>query len=667
MPQEALTHAANAAIPLRILVVDDDPADLELCLQKLQRSEIPFEVDVARTRDEFVGKLRTGHERIDVILTDYRMNGWTGLDALAYVKTNYPEIPVILLSGTLGDELAVDCIKRGITDYILKDQMARLPSAVRRAQEERALREAEYRALLALRESEEHYRGLVQNATYGICRLTPEGRLLEVNPSLVRMLGFESADELLAEETTHSFYYDASVREALRRELLTRERCDKTVDWRRKDGKIITVRINGRLARSTPRDNGSARESVEVIVEDVTERLALEKQLVQSQKFEAIGQLAGGIAHDFNNMIGAILGWADLGLDECGPDSPLRRYFDKVHHQADRAAALTRQLLTFARRQLFEPRPIDINQTAVETVSLLEKVIGSNIEIRATLAPDLAVVRADPVQVEQVLMNLCINARDAMPNGGKLTIETFNVTLDGSFCASQTLAHPGPYVVLCVTDSGLGIDAATMDRIFEPFFTTKEVGKGTGLGLATVWGIVRQHNGFLQVQSELGKGSAFKIYLPADSSASAPVERPQVSTNATGGSETILIAEDHDGLRQMALEILGNLGYRTIVASDGEQALANFRAHRDRIDLALLDVMLPKMAGPEVYARLQKERPGLPVIFATGYSPDLELLQSVVARGLPVLQKPYTARDLGRKIRETLDQRYSSQAKALFL
>ena len=327
-----------------------------------------------------------------------------------------------------------------------------------------------------------------------------------------------------------------------------------------------------------------------------------------------------------------------------------------MRHQANRAAALTRQLLTFARRQLFEPRPIDINQIAVETVSLLDKVIGSNIEIRTTLAPDLAVVRADPVQMEQVLMNLCINARDAMPNGGVLKIETANTTLDERFCTSQPLAHAGAYVVLRVTDSGLGMDAATMDRIFEPFFTTKEVGKGTGLGLATVWGIVRQHNGFLQVESEVGKGSAFSVYFPADAGAPAPVERLQLAAPVRGGSETILVAEDHDGLRQVAIETLHNLGYRTIAACDGEEATALFSENRDGIDLALLDVMLPKLTGPEVYVRLQRERPDLPVIFATGYSPDLEPLQSVMKRGLPMLQKPYNPRDLGRKVRETLDQ-----------
>jgi len=394
-----------------------------------------------------------------------------------------------------------------------------------------------------------------------------------------------------------------------------------------------------------------------VTVENVTERFALEKQLIQAQKFEAIGQLAGGIAHDFNNMIGAILGWAEMGIDGTDPDSRLRRNFEKVHQQGKRAAALTRQLLAFARRQILEPRSVDLNQIAVETLSLLEKVLGSDIEIKATLSPDLAVVRADPTQVEQVMMNLCINARDAMPDGGSLIVETSNVKLDAQFCALQPLARPGEYAMLSVTDTGTGMDAATLDRIFEPFFTTKDLGKGTGLGLATVYGIVRQHGGFLQVFSEPGKGSTFRSYFPV-STTEAPVSRERVEDRGPvrGGSETILIAEDHEGLSQLAVETLTGLGYQVMLATDGEQALEDFRANRDRIALAVLDVVLPKLSGPEVYARIRAEKPDLPVIFSTGYSPDIAQLEKVQQEGLPVLQKPYSPRGLARKVRETLDQ-----------
>ena len=773
-------HSLPDSKPLRLLIVDDDPNDLELCLRNLKKSDLAYEAVTAGTREDFVRHLRD--RDFDVVLTDYRMKGWTGIDALSIVRETQPRTPLILLSGTLGDELAVDCIKSGVTDYILKHQMARLPVAIRRAQEEQALRDAEATAVRALRESEERYRvlvenapeaivvldgttarfvdcnehaldlfglsreellqrnpadlspeiqadgqnsadavrrnlslaipgrtvrfewlhrnsrgeeipceihllrlpseerslvrgsivdisdrkraeaalrqsearyhGLVNNSTYGIYWVTVEGKLLDANPALARMLGYDSVAELLTIGSSRELYVTPTDRDKLQAEYLLEGRIHATVEWKRKDSKPITVRLNGWQATDSER----GKPYVEVIVEDVTEHIALEKQLVQAQKFEAIGQLAGGIAHDFNNMIGAIIGWADMGVEETNAAPRLRRYFDKVRQQADRAAALTRQLLAFARRQILEPRNIDLNLTAIETLSLIEKVIGSNISIQANLAPDLAVVLADPVQVEQVLMNLCINARDAMPDGGALTVNTSNVTIDEEFCILQPLAHPGQYIMLAVTDTGTGMDAATLDRIFEPFFTTKEMGKGTGLGLATVYGIVRQHGGFLHVFSQLGAGSTFRVYLPVSRVASVPGPPVEDSKPVDGGSETLLIVEDHDGLRELAYETLVGLGYQVLLACDGEEAVREFRAHRDEIDLALIDVMLPKLNGPEIYARIRAEGCEIPIVFATGYSPDTTLLQKVREKGLPVLQKPYTPRDLARKVRETLDR-----------
>jgi two-component system cell cycle sensor histidine kinase/response regulator CckA len=645
-----LSREAADLRPLRVLIAEDDANDLELCLRGLRKSGLIFEATAASTRDEFVRKL--GEARFDVVISDYRMKGWTGMDALAAARKIAPETPVILLTGTLGDELAVECLKLGVTDYILKENMTRLPSALRRAREESEMRAAEMQAMAALRESEARYRGLVNNATYGIYWVTGDGGLLFVNPALVRMLGYESEQDLLGVRNSHLFYADPEVRDRVHGEYGRNGRVDAVVEWRRKDGKIISVRLNGRTVTEPSRKD----PCVEVIVEDVTERLQLEKQLVQAQKFEAIGQLAGGIAHDFNNMIGAIIGWADLGIEETDSGSRIRRHFEKVRQQADRAAALTKQLLAFARRQILEPRTIDLNQVAVETLGLLENVIGSNIEIKASLAPDLAVVRADPVQIEQVLMNLCINARDAMPEGGSLMVETGNATLDRDFCAFQPHAHPGAYAVLSVADTGTGMDRATLDRIFEPFFTTKELGKGTGLGLATVYGIVTQHGGFLQVHSEVGRGTTFRAYFPVSTEA-PKVETVRDRSPMRRGSETILIAEDHEALRQVAHETLVSLGYEVILAIDGEEAVRKFAANNGQIDLALLDVMLPKLSGTEVFARIREENPDLPVILSTGYSPDIALLDQVRQRGLPILQKPYSPHELARRVREALDRR----------
>jgi two-component system, cell cycle sensor histidine kinase and response regulator CckA len=641
--------AAPAAAALRILHAEHDRSDMQLCAQELKRSGLSFQLQTASTPTEFAEKLNA---EVNVVLADYRLPGWTGMDALAQVKKLGLDIPVILVTGTLGDGLAVECIKLGVTDYVLKDQLARLPLAIRRALKEKALRQAERQAATALRESEARYRGLVNHATYGIYWVTLEGEILHANPALVNMLGYDSEAELLRLSSSQALYNDHAALERLRSEYQAKGKADGRVEWKCKNGKIIAVDLHGRQIPSI----GDRKDCVEVMVEDVTERLALEKQLAQSQKFEAIGQLAGGIAHDFNNMIGAIIGWADLGMEETEGGARLHRHFEKVRQQADRAASLTRQLLAFARRQVLEPRSIDLNQTITETLSLLEKVLGSNIEIKTKLARDLPVVRADPTQIEQVVMNLCINARDAMPEGGALLIETQRVSFDQQFCDAQPFARPGYYCMVCITDTGTGMDAATLDRIFEPFFTTKEMGKGTGLGLATVYGIVRQHGGFSHVYSEVGVGTTFRVYLPMTPAMAAQAEKEADSRPVKGGSETILIAEDHEGLREIARETLANQGYRVLLVSDGERALREFQANRDRIDLVILDVVLPKISGPEVYARILAEKPETPVLFATGYSADMAMLQKIQDQNLPVLQKPYSPRDLAGKVRETLDQ-----------
>ncbi|MGH9747273.1 MAG: response regulator [Candidatus Acidiferrales bacterium] len=645
-------ETVGAASPIRLLQVEHEPDDVELCLRELRKSGLQFQVDTVATREEYVKRLL--ENTYDVVITDYRLPGWTGMDALAEIKQRKLNIPLILVTGTLGDRLAVECIKEGITDYVLKDQLARLPAALRRAREEKELRDAEIRALEAVRASDARYRGLVHNATYGMLWVTAGGDLLAVNPAFVRMLGYDSADEVLAIGNTAALYRDSAVRAKLTEKYTSSGRLDATVEWNRKDGKFITVHLSGRRVI----DPAQNTECAEVIVEDVTERLALEKQLLQAQKFEAIGQLAGGIAHDFNNMIGAIMGWSDIGIEETEEGARLRRHFQKIHQQAERAAALTRQLLAFARRQILEPRNIDLNQSVSETLNLLEKVIGSNIEIKTTLAPALSLVRADPTQVEQVLMNLCINARDAMPEGGSLFIETTDTTFDAEYCAHQPFARPGDYVMLSVTDTGTGMDAVTLDRIFEPFFTTKELGKGTGLGLATVYGIVRQHGGFTHVYSELGHGTTFRTYLPATPLATKSVEIVEDTQPVRGGAETVLIVEDHAGLRELALETLTHLGYKVVVAADGEQAVKEFETSPGRFDLVVLDVVLPKLSGPQIYARICEIKPGVPVIFATGYSSDIAALQQAQQQGLPMLQKPYSPRHLAQKIRKTLDARH---------
>lgn len=391
-------------------------------------------------------------------------------------------------------------------------------------------------------------------------------------------------------------------------------------------------------------------------VQQRRQRANLERQVQQLQKFEAIGRLAGGIAHDFNNVLTAIRGWAELELKESPQGSKSQERLQNICAQAHLATGLTSQLLAFARRQFLERRRIDLNALVDEGTSLLQRVIGEDIELRIVLASDLQVTLADPVQIDQVLMNLCLNARDAMPKGGQLIIETRNVEIDEDYARFHTEAKPGSYVLLSVSDTGMGMDATTIEHIFEPFFTTKEVGKGTGLGLATVFGIIKQHNGFINVYSELGKGTTFRVYLPATSGTAEKLNE-QVEEGPLGGTETLLLAEDNENLRELAQETLGALGYRLILAANGIEAVDLYRANADSIDAVVLDVVMPSMSGPDAYLEMIRIQPRLPAVFTTGYTAEAAAVSSLAEQGAWIVQKPYGARGLSRAIRGVLEQK----------
>ena len=409
--------------------------------------------------------------------------------------------------------------------------------------------------------------------------------------------------------------------------------------------------MKSNLSRLIPSVQRELRES-----EERKQRKRLEEQVHQLQRFEAIGRLAGGVAHDFNNVIGAIMGWADVGVRAAEQGSDLQDKFLKIRSQADRASGLTRQLLAFARRQMLQTCNTNLNELAKEEISLLRNVIGERIDIQMQLADDLSIIWADPGQIEQVLMNLCLNARDAMPDGGHLLIETKNVIVGDDYQRSHAYAVPGRYVLLKVLDSGTGMDAETLAHIFEPFFTTKEMGRGTGLGLATVYGIVKQHKGFIDVDSTLGQGTAFRVYLPLGDGPADQPERPTVGA-LRGGTEGILIAEDNDDLREAAQEILASLGYQVIAAQDGEEAVRVFERHVNQIDLVFMDVVMPKLNGPEAYLRMAALKPGIPAIFTTGYATETALIPLRTRENSVVLQKPYGSHYLAQKLREKLDKK----------
>jgi PAS domain S-box-containing protein len=390
-------------------------------------------------------------------------------------------------------------------------------------------------------------------------------------------------------------------------------------------------------------------------VQDITDRKSLEEQLLQAQKMDAMGRLAGGVAHDFNNLLTAILGYADIVLRRLEADHPLRRKAEEIKKAGERAAALTRQLLVFSRKQVMQTRVVSLNDVVTELERMLRRIIGEDVQLATALASDLGRIRADPAQLEQILLNLAVNARDAMPSGGLLVLETANAELDAAYAREHVGVVPGSYVMLVVSDTGVGMSEETRRHIFEPFFTTKEPGKGTGLGLATVYGIVAQSGGHIWVYSEPGVGSVFKVYLPrvADPVAADVADAPAV----VGGTETILLVEDEEGVRELMTEVLSGLGYQVVSALRAEDALRVAAGHSGPLDLVISDVVLPGLGGPAFVEQLRAVRPGLPALFISGYTGDAMLQRGIVEEGAAVLAKPFAPEALGRRVRQVLDGR----------
>lgn len=641
-----VTQRVPATTPLKALIVEDSNDDLELMLRELKGSGYRVDHTLVENRREFREAVSQGE--FDVVLSDYNLPSWSGLDAVRELRDAGKDIPFLLITGTLGEEAAVECIKQGVTDYILKEHLSRLPGALTRALAEKNLRGENAKAQEALRLLEARNRDLVENSAYGIFRVSGQGVFLDANPAFLRIIGCNDSEGLGRLNLARDVFRFPEQYARLVTECRERGQVHGAeAEWRRLDGGFVSARLNLRRL-SVPEHS----EGLEVIAEDVTELRAMERQLRQAQKFEAIGQLAGGIAHDFNNVVGAILGWAELGAEQSHHDKQAAERFTRIREQADRAAALTRELLAFARRQVLQPRAVDLNEVAGGLVSFLDKVIGKDIEFKL-LNGRLEAVKADPTQIEQVLMNLCLNARDAMPQGGRLLMETEMVELDESYCRFYPYVAPGRYAVISVSDTGTGMDAETRERIFEPFFTTKERGKGTGMGLATVYGIVKQHGGFIHVYSEPGHGSLFRVYLPAMEGTIAAGEADKAaapSLTEMRGTETILIAEDHESIREMARQALANLGYRVLSAENGEEALR--LCEHETPAMAILDVIMPKLGGLATAAKLAERFPATHIVFTSGYSADFESLPAKQAR---YLQKPYSPTSLGRLVRETLD------------
>jgi len=652
----------------KILVVDDEVELKNILVESLTSQG--YETSGLTSSEKALASLRT--EPFDVVLTDMMMAGMDGITLVQEGLQIDPHLVCIVMTGQGTIQTAVDSMKVGAFDYILKPlRLQTLLPLITRAMNVRHKRLESASLYTQVRRAEHNYRSIFENAVEGIFQSTPDRRVITANPSMARILGYDSPQELIASfnDNGAELYVDPAAAEEVTR-TLEAEGIVKGYEFEAycKDGEKIWLSLNIRLIRD---DHGTAlfREGA---IEDITEhkraeteRQRLEEQLRHSQKMEAIGQLAAGVAHDFNNLLTAINGYSSLALQRANPDSRTKTYLEEIRKAGDRAANLTRQLLAFGRKQMLKPVALNLNEVVFDMNKMLRRLIGEDIKFDAKLDPQLKKIKADPGLIEQVLVNLVVNGRDAMPQGGALTIETTNFELDQEYTSKLLALPPGGYVMLAVSDTGCGMDMETKGRIFEPFFTTKDKGRGTGLGLSTVYGIVKQSGGNIRVYSEPNRGTTVKVYLPHFDGDEEPAERPSVETAAPRGSETILLVEDENVVRGLARQILEQAGYNVLDAGNGEEALRLCRQHSDPIHLLLTDVVMPETSGKEIAHLLTSLQPATRVLFMSGYTDDAIVHHGVLDTSVEFIQKPFTPVGLTRKVRQVLDLNCGEQCKKL--
>ena len=768
---------------LRILSLEDEPRDAELIQATLRSANLAFDFRRVATEPDYLTALKS--ESFDLVLADYSLPETDGIAALRLCHEHRPECPFIFVSGSLGEELAIDTLKQGAADYVLKDHLDRLPRAVERALREVHERAARRFAEKSLRESEEKYRDLVENLNDLVYVLDLKGRLTFVSSASERLLGYRPAEVMGRAFTDFIFEEDlptvlsefqlhmqgrfiplefrivaksgevrwanVSTRPSMQggqmvgiagllTDITERKRAEEALrtsvqrfqdiaahaqEW------IWEVGTDGRYTYSsqmvesmlgyTPEEvrqkhfydffhpddletlktaafaafseKQPFREFINRNVHkdgrtvwlstsglpvfdangnvigyrgadtDITQRKRIEEerqklqaQLIQAQKMEAVGLLAGGVAHDFNNILAAIMMNLDLLKEYPNLNQEIEQMLGELEASAKRAADLTRQLLMFSRRSVLEIKVLDLNEIVANLLKMLGRLIGEDIYLQFQRKTGLPAVEADACMLEQVLMNLCVNARDAMSKGGRITISTETIEVGKEHARTHANRRPGLFVCLSVADTGCGMDETTLKRIFEPFFTTKEVGKGTGLGLATVHGIVTQHQGWVEVESQLGVGTAFHVFLPASNRKAAAAEN--VKLKAARGHETILLVEDEWSVRRTLVRSLQVLGYRVLEAGNGLEAMRLWQEHHHEIDLLFSDMVMPEgMTGLELAERLRAEKPDLSIIISSGYSSVTSQLTGVIEDGVVYLPKPYQISLLGEKVRESLNRK----------
>jgi two-component system cell cycle sensor histidine kinase/response regulator CckA len=639
---------------IRILIIEDYKDDVLLMVRHFTKAGLQIEYQVAASAEQMQGFLKNASW--DLVISDYALPGFDGLAALKILHKSKQDIPFIIVSGAIGEETAVAAMKAGAHDYIMKDELSRLVPAIRRELNEADERRSRRRIQKDLKESEERYRILAENVTDVIWTMNLEFNFTYISPSVERILGY-------------------TVKEAMAlplRSIVTRHSLDRAIHTYRK---LLSM-------MHQPEDNSSPISSLELqlidksgkllwteisisfllnkskkpfgligTTRDITQRKNLEEKIIESQKMEAINRLAGGVAHDFNNLLTVIKGYCELGLLKVSKLDPLYQNFEQIHRATERAGLLTNQLLAFSRRQVLKPVIVNPNKIMGEMKIMLKRIIGEDIELITLLNPDIGNIRVDAGQIEQVIMNLAVNARDAMPRGGQLIIETANIHIDKVIIHDDKEIEVGPYIVLKISDTGEGMDAHTKSHVFEPFFTTKKETKGTGLGMATVYGIVKQSGGFIELNSKLKKGTQVTIYFPQIDQPAEKIEKTEIRKSQMGGKETILVVEDEEVVRDLISNVLRMHGYTVLEAAQAGDALLIFEKQGKIVDMVITDIVMPRMNGKELADRIRKKYKNMKVLFMSGYSDTIQISKS----DENYLQKPFQAAELAKLVRQILD------------
>lgn len=631
-------------IPIKVLLVEDSRDDAQLLLHALKRAGYEPDYSLVQNAASMAQQLESEHW--DLIISDYVIPGFGGLDALKVQLEHSPDTPFIIVSGKIGEDVAVEALKAGANDYLLKDRLTRLGPAIDRALKEASHRKRRRAAEEALRESEERYRRLVESCPEAMF-ITCDDRLEFVNPAGVALLGARSPIELVGKPFLD--FVDSQFRD------LADEHLRQTLEGL--DGPLLEQRLL-RLDGTSVLTEALARRiqyhgcpAVQLLCRDISSRKQLEQQLIASKKMEAIGRLAGGVANDFNNLLQVITGYSGLIRSGLGTDHPLQHDLQQIIQSSERAIGLTNQLLAISRKDSAVSEPLQLNVIIEQVLPLLGRLMGERTQCSLDLDQSTPMIHGDRGQIETLLINLAVHARESMLNGGRFEIITSHLHLRKSF-RDHVQLNPGEYAVITIKDSGHGLSEEYQEHLFDPFFVKEAVGHNSGLGLATVYAIVKQHQGQISCSSQMGKGSVFKIYLPVLTQAPNPPAPTQIESPKDGS--LILVVEDEEVLRDFASLILQKHGFQVVTARDGAEALSLAEKDPARFNLLFTDVVMPRVNGADLWRKLVKLSPGLPVIFTSGYPRSILSESGLEDNAHEFLQKPYTTKALLAKIREVL-------------